>query len=373
MINVLLIDDDKAVQNTLSMVLSERYNMIQALTGEDGMKKLIRERVDAILLDIDLPDTDGLSLLGKIISLPDPPPVIMLTVTGNTRYVVRAIKEGAYDYIVKPYRLEELEGSIRKAVENRQYRRVSSPSVSSVFDSIIGISKAIENAKFLSVKYSVADATILLRGESGTGKELFANAIHRYSGRKSGPFVPFNCGAIPDTLIESELFGTARGAYTDATSRPGLFEAANEGTLFLDEIGELSPRAQVKLLRVLEEKRIKRLGGTSFIPVNVRIITATNRHLEKMVREGKFREDLFYRISILPVDIPALRNRKEDIPLLSLYFIAQKGDRITLSEESIVKLTNYHWPGNVRQLKNTIVRATLLCDGKRILPGNIVF
>ncbi len=375
MIKVLFIDDDRPTQNTLKMILPDNYIIISAYSSREGIERLKQETIDIILLDIDLPDRDGIKTLKEIKTTLNPPPVVMLTVLSNIGIIVEAIREGAYDYIVKPYKLNELIGTIKRALENHfAYRNSKVPQVTDeAFREIIGISNQIITAKALAARYATTDATILITGESGTGKELMAKAIHLSSPRKEAPFIAINCANLAPNLIGSELFGSERGAFTDALSKPGLLEEANGGTIFLDEIGELGENQQAALLRVLEEKRVRRIGSRSFKYVNIRVITATNRNLKAMTEEKTFRKDLFFRISVLPIEMPSLRSRREDIPILATHFLKLMDKTKKLTEGAKRTLADYPWPGNVRELKNVIERTTLLTDRRIIEASDITF
>lgn len=373
MIRILFIDDDPRAQNNLKMILSDRYQVSSAYTGISGMEKIQRTEQDVILLDIDLPDKDGLEVLKEIVSLPAPPPVVMLTVSDDIPTIVQAIKTGAYDYVTKPYDLPRLEAAIWRAAQNSELRKAHLPIHPEV-DQIIGESPGIKAVKEVTQKYAVTDTPVLILGESGTGKELVARAIHRVSLRHKGPFIPINCAAIQDTIVESELFGSEKGAFTGAISKPGLFEQARNGTLFLDEIGEMSPAAQAKLLRVLETNEIMRVGGSQFIKLNIRIIAATNKNLKEEVENKAFRSDLYYRLNVLEIRLPPLRERNDDIPLLSAYLVKSiSKDKKKISPGAIEKLKTHTWPGNVRELKNVLKRAAILSEGELIKQENILF
>jgi DNA-binding NtrC family response regulator len=380
MIRILFIDDDPQAQKTLSMVLQERYVFISALSAAEGLNVLVKTDPDVVLLDINLPDRSGLDLLDDILQRPLAPPVIMLTAYGDVEFVKRAIRAGAYDYILKPYTLDHLEGTIRRAVENIALRRAYVQSMTNrafadpqVMGKLVGESRALKELKALIGRFAAGDSPVLIQGESGTGKELAAEAIHRLSPRKEGPFEAINCGAIPETLVEAELFGSEKGAYTDATSRAGRFERAEGGTVFLDEIGELPPKAQSTLLRVIEFKRIHRVGGTRAIPLNIRILSATNRDLKKEVEKGRFREDLYYRINVLLLQVPPLRSRDGDISLLCAYFLKAKKADLRIHPQAVEKLLSHPWPGNVRELRNVIERAVVLSEGDEIRAQDIQF
>jgi len=369
MIRVLFIDDDPQAQDTLRWILAERYTVLAAASAAEGLSLLADQDPDVVLLDIDLPDRDGLSLLEEIVARPSAPPVIMLTAYGEVDFVKRAMQAGAYDFILKDFRLATLEGALRKAVQNADARRLflSAPAPDG-FAGMIGESPPIRELKSLIARYAASDAPVLIQGESGSGKELAAAALHRLSARRQGPLEPVNCGAIPESLLESELFGAERGAYTDAVSRPGCFERANRGTIFLDEIGELAPAAQVKLLRVLESQELTRVGGTSAVRLNVRVVAATNKDLRRQVEKERFREDLYYRINVLPLRVPPLRERPEDIPLLAAHLL-QPG--LTLRPEALDRLCAHSWPGNVRELRNVLERAAVVAENRVIQARDV--
>jgi len=379
MVTILFIDDDIFAHNTLKMVLPKEYSVVSAYTGKDGIEAIKSSNPQVVLLDINLPDEDGIRVLDKIQAVPSPPSVIMLSAERDIKTVIAAIKKGAYDYVVKPYKLKELEGSIRRAVESMSMRKYfDRETVSPELDNILGLSRGIKTVRELILKYRNSDSTVLITGKSGTGKELVARTLHAVSPRAPNPFVAVNCGALPESIIEAELFGSERGAFTDSRTRAGLFEQANTGTIFLDEIGEMPLSTQVKLLRILEEKEVRRVGGSKSIPLNIHIIAATNRDLKERTAKGFFREDLYYRIGVLPIAIPLLSQRSEDIILLASFFIKKITDKTStdfkhLSEEARNKLLHYPWPGNIRELKNVIERALLLSTTAEIQAENIRF
>jgi DNA-binding NtrC family response regulator len=383
MIRILFVDDDPQAQKTLSTVLQERYVFISALTAAEGLEVFEKTDPDVVLLDINLPDKSGLDLLDEILQRPVAPPVIMLTAYGEVDFVKRAIQAGAYDYIVKPYTLDHLEGTIRRAVENIALRRAYVQSVTAstgtshlngrALGKLIGESRALKEVKALIRRFAAGDSPVLIQGESGTGKELAAEAIHRLSPRKQGPFEAINCGAIPENLVEAELFGSEKGAFTDATSRAGCFERADGGTIFLDEIAELPPKAQITLLRVIEFKRVYRVGGTRPIPLNIRILSATNRDLREEVKADRFRKDLYYRINVLFLEVPPLRIRNGDISVLCAHFLRAKRADLRIQPQAVEKLLSHSWPGNVRELRNVIERAAVLSEGDEIRPRDIRF
>jgi DNA-binding NtrC family response regulator len=373
MIRILFIDDDPRAQNNLKLILSGTYQVSAAYSGMSGIEKVQKTEQDVVLLDIDLPDKNGLDVLKEIVALPGSPPVVMLTVSEDIPTIVHAVKAGAYDYIAKPYDLHHLEAVIWRAAQNSELRKTHLP-VHPEVDLIIGESPGIKGVKELTMKYAMTDTPVMILGESGTGKELIARAVHRVSPRHDGPFIPFNCAAIQDTIVESELFGSEKGAFTGAVQKTGLFEQARDGTLFLDEIGEMSPAAQAKLLRVLETNEMMRVGGTRFITLNIRIIAATNKDLKEAIKDKSFRSDLFYRLNVLEIKLPPLRERKEDIPLLSAYFTQSlSNNKKEISRDAVEKLKSHTWPGNVRELKNVLNRAVILAEGDDIRQEHIIF
>jgi len=375
-VRILFIDDDHQDQKLLKMILPENYAVISAVKGLHGVELIQKEEPDIVLLDIELPDINGLELLKRINALPLSPPVIMLTGCSEIDKVVRAIKMGASDYLTKPFKLEQLKRTIRDVMEEKikESALIKLKTEDPPLNEIVGESTAIKDVKKLILLYADSESSVLITGESGTGKDVVARTIHNLSFRKGGPFVPKNCGAIPEALLETELFGSQKGAFTGAISRPGSFEMAKGGTLFLDEIGEMTPLSQVKLLRVLEDKTITRVGGTSVIPVDIRILTATNKDLKYECRRGNFRLDLFYRISTLSIKIPPLRERKEDISLLTAYFLKMlTGRNLDISISAMEKLIDYNWPGNIRELKNVLERAVLHSKKHTLDEGDIVF
>jgi DNA-binding NtrC family response regulator len=375
MVKVLFIDDDPQAHATLRLVLPEPYLLLSAYTARQGVQTAAREGPDVVLLDINLPDMDGLRALRLIMERPLAPPVVMLTALSQPKLVKESILAGACDYIVKPIEAAELLGTLRTAVAGADARRAASAELSdSLMQGMIGESAAMRELKDLIRRYAPSDSPVLVLGESGTGKERAARLIHDASRRRDGPCVTVNCGAIPDTLLESELFGAERGAYTDAVSRPGSFERADGGTLFLDEIGEMSPAAQASLLRVIEQKELVRVGGTRTIALDVRVVSASNRELKQDVSTGRFRADLFYRLGVLPIRVPPLRERSGDIPLLAVHFLSQLGKQArTLSDGAREKLLAYSWPGNIRELRSVMERAVLAAEGAEIRPCHLLF
>jgi len=373
MIRVLFIDDEPLAHKNLKMVLADSYQVSSAYSGTSGIDKIKKTEQDVVLLDINLPDMNGLEVLKEILALPTSPPVIMLTISDDIRTVVQAIKTGAYDYLTKPYKYLELKARIWRAAQNSELRKARLPFHPDL-QQIIGESPAMKSIKKLIQIFAVNDTPVLILGESGTGKELVAQAIHKVSLRQNGPLIPINCAAIQDTIVESELFGSEKGAFTGAVSKTGLFEQAQNGTLFLDEIGEMSLAAQAKLLRVLETSDLYRVGGTRSIKLNIRIIAATNKDLKKEVENRTFRSDLYYRINVLQIKLPSLKERIDDIPLLCTYFIKTMTDgKKSITMSAIEKIKTHTWPGNIRELKNVLQRAVIISNGDSIKPENIIY
>jgi DNA-binding NtrC family response regulator len=375
MVRVLFIDDDPSAHDTLRLILSDSFTLFSATTAREGVSKAASEKPDVVLLDINLPDQDGLQALRRICAVPCAPPVIMLTGLSHPRVVKEAILAGACDYIVKPYDDVELLGTLRMAVAGADVRRAANGELpEEILGGMVGESPGMQEVKQLIARYAPSNSPVLVLGESGTGKERAARLIHDASRRRQGPCVAVNCAALPENLLESELFGAEKGAFTDAVSRPGSFERANGGTLFLDEIGEMSPSAQARLLRVIESRELVRLGGTRTVPLDVRVVSASNRDLKAGVAAGTFRTDLFYRLSVLPIRVPPLRERPEDIPLLAAHFLRELGrQRTTFGPGVREKLTAHSWPGNIRELRSVMERAVLASGGEEILPRHLAF
>jgi len=384
--SILIVDDDEVMQETLSEVFRKRgYEIFSTGFGNEVLPLMKKNIIDLVLLDMKLPDVDGLEILQKIKELDTEILVIMMTAYADVQTAVAAMKSGAHHYIHKPFELEELKLMIEKGLETKslinEVRRLHRQQGGEYQNShLYGVSPQIQSIKELIGMISKTNKTsVLIQGESGTGKELAANAIHYNSSRSAMPLMKINCSAIPETLLESELFGYEKGAFTDAkNTKRGLFELADGGTVFLDEIGDMKPLLQSKMLRVLENQTFMRVGGEREIKVDVRIISATNRDLEMLVREGLFRKDLYYRLKVMVVEMPTLRGRIEDIALLSNLFIEENnkeyGKKIKgLSEEVKELMTQYHWPGNVRELKNIIERAMILADNDFITPKQLPF
>ncbi|HYA12452.1 MAG TPA: sigma-54 dependent transcriptional regulator [Thermodesulfovibrionales bacterium] len=381
---ILVIEDKESMTKMLRDALeAEGYNVISAQNGLQGINQIKGSRIDLVLTDLKLPGKDGIDILKASKEENQLMPVIVMTAYGSVETAVIAMKEGAFDFITKPFDIDHLLMLIRRALETQ---RVLTENIllREEFASklglprIIGKSEKITDVAQLVQKVAPTKTTVLLLGESGTGKELFARAIHNLSPRRNYPFVPINCAAIPKELLESELFGHEKGSFTGADAKKfGKFELADGGTIFLDEVGDMDLILQSKLLRAIEESEIERVGGVKTIKVDVRIIAASNKDLEKAVEDKSFREDLYYRLNVFPIKIPPLKERKEDIPLLVEYFINKYCLELKTSQKSISKdaldiLMNYHWKGNVRELENTIERAIILCDGDIIKTEHIV-
>jgi len=380
---ILVVDDEKQIRRILSVLLSEHnYEVSEASSGEEALKLQAELQPALVLLDLSMPGMDGLETLKQLMQTPSPPEVIMMTAFGTIRSAVEAMRLGAFDYLSKPFDNEALLLTVDRALERRRLSREVEALRTELetrygFSEIIGLSPQMQEVFRMMAKVARVDATVLITGESGTGKELVARAIHRRSSRRSGPFVSVNCSAIPETLVESEFFGSERGAFTDAReSRAGKFETAHLGSLFLDEIGDLALDAQAKLLRALQERQITRLGGTRSRQVDVRVIAATNRNLEQAVSRGEFREDLYWRINVVNIKLPPLRDRKEDLPLLIDHFLDHFNKELGLAVKTIGRdaralLLAYDWPGNVRELENTLCRAMILCECTTLSPQDL--
>ena len=381
---VLVVDDERSMRELLSIVLRrDGYEVLVAADGRAALETLKRQRVDVLITDIRMPELSGVEVLAEAKRI-DPSIIsIIMTAFASTDTAVDALRLGAADYVHKsPNAVNDLRLRVRKELERKRLqeenvllkRALNTPHT---FASIVGSSSPMMAVFELIQTIAPTSSTVLITGESGTGKELVARAVHAGSSRSDRPFVAVNCGALPDTLLDSELFGHMRGAFTGAdTNRKGLLEVAEKGTIFLDEIGEMSPMVQVKLLRVLQERKFRRLGGTEEVEADIRIIAATNRDLSKMVAEGEFREDLFYRINVIPVKLPPLRERPDDIQPLAEHFVEKFGTQMRkdvhgISGAAMVCLRNYAWPGNVRELENAIERAVALERAPSVLPDSL--
>jgi len=368
---ILIVDDEKNMRWAISRALEkEGYEILQASNGQEGIEAFERHRPDVMLLDLKMPVMGGMEALKTIRETNTTTPVLMLTAHGTMETAIEAMKRGAMDYLSKPFDVEELKVQIRKALHvNELEEQVVYLKETTAFETgnvVIGNSQPMKELMAMVERVAATPATILIQGESGTGKEIIAHLVHHNSPRRDKPFIKVNCGAIPETLIESELFGHEKGAFTGAVSRKvGKFERARGGTILLDEIGELSLSMQVKLLRVVQDKEIERVGGSETVSVDARVIAATNRQLKKMTEEGTFREDLYYRLNVIPLHIPPLRDRKEDIPGFVHHFMkvfcSEMGRKLmTLSPKAMAQLVNHPWKGNVRELENFIERLVIL-------------
>jgi DNA-binding NtrC family response regulator len=387
MANILIVDDEKPIRRILTLLLQERsYRVTEVGSGEEAVAAVAEAKPDLVLLDLKLPGMDGLETLSRLRALAPRSDVVMMTAFGTVSSAVEAMRRGAFDYVTKPFDNDELLMVVERALSIRSL----SSEVEALrqeletrygFTEIVGLSRELQEVFRMMAKVVKVDVTVLITGESGTGKEMVARAVHRRSARETGPFVAVNCSAIPQTLVESEFFGHEKGAFTDAKeSRPGRFEQAEGGTLFLDEVGDLALDAQAKLLRVLQERQVQRLGSRAAKPVDVRVIAATNRDVGREVREGRFREDLYWRLNVVHLRLPALRERRADLPLLIDHFVDRFNRELglgvhTVAAETRRLLCDYDWPGNVRELENTVCRAMILCEEGTLtvadLPGRV--
>jgi len=376
---ILVVDDELSMREFLNILLEkEGYEVTTASDASSAMDLIKNQNFDLVISDIKMPGLGGLSLLEKIKEMNNSTPVIMITAYASPENAVIAMRNGAFDYITKPFKVDEIIKIIKSAITTATPTRVDPiPSNTDSFEGIIGNSQEMLKIYNLISRIAPTPASILIYGESGTGKELVAQAIHNLSRVQDKPFVPITCSAIPESLLESELFGHVKGAFTGAISNKlGLFELANGGSVFLDEIGELTPLIQTKLLRVLQERELKRVGGTETIKVNVRIIAATNKNLEEEIIAGHFREDLFYRLAVVPIRVPPLRERKGDVPLLVKHFLKKYSEKMDKSVQEISSyamkvLMDYDYPGNVRELENIIERGVALESSNIILPESL--
>jgi DNA-binding NtrC family response regulator len=379
--SILLVEDKDSLRAMLKLALeSQDYAVIEARDQPEAVAALQAAHPALVLSDLRLPEGDGLGVLRAVKELDAELPVIVMTAHGSIQEAVEAMKHGALDFLAKPVDPDHLLLLVSRALEQRRlmrdYRLLKEEAARRGGRNIIGQSKMLRQTLTAIDRAASTDTTVLLEGESGTGKELCARALHDASARAGGPFVAINCAAIPENLLEAELFGFERGAFTGATQRKiGKFETAHRGTIFLDEIGEMPLALQAKMLRVIETKRIDRLGGNASIQVDVRIVAATNRMLRQAVASRQFREDLFFRLSVFPITVPPLRERKEDIPMLARHFVERVagdiGKKLTVAPETLEMLTEHSWPGNVRELQNAIERAVILADGDRLLPRHL--
>jgi DNA-binding NtrC family response regulator len=382
---ILVVDDEESPRESLRFILKNRY---EVETREDGPGALEALNAggpfDAVLLDMMLPGMGGLEVLSKILETSPQLPVVMITAVTDAKPAVQAMKLGAADYLNKPFDAEEIRLVVERALKERELEKEAAcpPTVldaSFKFENIIGTSPSMHKVYSLIQRLLENDTTVLITGETGTGKELVARALHYNSPRRDGPFIPVHCAAIPGELLESELFGHEKGSFTGAMQRRiGMFEAAGGGTLFLDEIGEMPTGTQGKLLRAIQEREIRRVGGQETISINVRLVCATNRNLEEEVKKGTFREDLFYRVNVVPIPLPPLRDRKEDIPQLVMHFAQRFAKELNrevpqFTPQSMDLLLNYSWPGNVRELEHAIERILVTCDASKIAAENLPF
>lgn len=380
---ILIVDDEKGMRDLLSKVLKkEGYQVFVAQDGEEGLDVIKSQSVDIVIADLDMPVMNGIEMIKCAKEFDPSLTIIIITAYASMESAIEALKLGAYDYLIKPFNIEQVKLTVTKAFERlfliSQNKYLKSELEEALyFPGVIGKSEKMQKVLDLIKAVSPTDSLVLIEGESGTGKELIAKAIHENSNRKDYPFVVLNCGALSEGILESELFGHERGSFSGAfTQRKGKFEIAHKGTLFIDEIGEMSLSAQTRLLRVLQEKEFERVGGNFTIKVDVRIIAATNKNLQKEVKEGKFREDLFFRLNVFKISLPALRERKEDIPELSKHFLEKFSKNLNknitdFSPEAIKILKSYNWPGNIRELQNVIERAVVLCNGSIITPREL--
>lgn len=378
---ILIVEDEEKLQRALELHLrSLGFEVVKAGSAEEALAEI--DRADLILTDLRLPGMDGLELLSRIRLTNSVSPVVLMTAYGTVESAVEAMRKGASDFLTKPFSLDHLTTVVERALEMRALRdenRKLREELGHRYDlqNIIGRSAPMQEVFQLVMRVAAAKSTVLIAGESGVGKDLIARAIHYHSARRERPFVKINCTAIPENLMESELFGYEKGAFTGASSaKPGKFEEANTGTVFLDEIGDVTPAVQVKLLRILQERQFERLGSNKTISIDVRVIAATNQDLRAALEQGTFREDLFYRLNVVPINMPPLRKRKEDIPFLAEYFLGKYSREAGrpmegFTAEALRILESHHWPGNVRELENVVERAVVLSRGKQLDAADI--
>ena len=382
---ILVADDDASIRSLLKQLLAdEGFAVLEASTGVEVVDKVKESSPDLVIMDVRMPELDGIEALARLKSTNPKTAVLIMTAFGSSNAAIRAMELGAFDYITKPFELDKISHSVKRVLDYQDLTaevEVLRDEISSLVQTerIVGNSPAMQEVYKTIGKVAKADATVLITGESGTGKELVAEALHFNSNRRSGPMVKVSCAALPETLLEAELFGHEKGSFTGAmTQRRGRFEMADKGTIFLDEIGEMTVPTQTKLLRVLQERKIERIGSSLPIKVDIRIIVATNKDLQKHVEQRKFRDDLFYRLNVINIHMPPLRDRKEDIPSLVEHFLAKHRYSATaqpaaISEEAIRRLMEYNWPGNVRELENVIERAVVLSRGQIITSRELPF
>jgi two-component system response regulator AtoC len=378
---LLVIDDDAVTRELLTEVLQgEGYTVAACDSGKIALERAEREHFDLAVTDIRMPEMDGIAVTRALKARQPAIQIIVMTAFGSVETAVDAVRHGAFDYVSKPMNLEEIKTTVRRALAERELaggRENGGGGPAEPGDLVVGRSPAMVEVYKTVARVAASRSTVLIEGESGTGKELIAGALHRHSGRAAGRFVAVDCGSLTDTLLESELFGYVRGAFTGAVGeKKGLFEEADHGTIFLDEIGDIGPNMQAKLLRVLQEYEIKRVGDQEWIKVDVRVIAATNRNLDQLVQQGRFREDLFYRLKVVTITLPPLRDRREDIPLLATYFLrryaARNGKAIShLTDDAMALLTEYPWPGNIRELEHCIERAVALASSQVVTAEDL--
>lgn len=382
--NILIVEDERHARQHISAFLQDQgYEITEAETYMEAMHALRRGQGDIVLLDIQLPDAYGLTLLDETADWPNRPPVIVITGYGDIDTAVEAMRGGAYDFLQKPVKFQRLLNSLKRLEEIVAMRReLALWRQQQTLDFVGGEGEAMRRVLEEARRAAEASVSVLITGETGTGKEVLARFIHKHGPRADKPFVPINCAAVPDTMLESELFGYEAGAFTGANKRKqGLVEIADGGVLFLDEISSMPVEMQAKLLRMLEEREVRRMGGVKWLPVDIQVIAASNRDLKAMIAEGKFREDLYYRLKVLDLHLPPLRERREDIPALVGFFVRQLAPRMgkqvhDVSPQALAALKAYYWPGNIRELRNAIERALLFCDGDTLelqhLPPEVV-
>lgn len=382
---ILIVDDEQNIREGMKWALEgsgKKYEIYTSGDGESALALALEKQVDVIITDLKMPGMDGMELLRRVKEKMPGVQVVVLTGYGTIESAVEAMKLGAFHYMLKPINIDELNLIVERALQHKEIQEENIALKQAIdkkfgFENIIGISPAMERIFEQIRMVAPTKSTVLIEGESGTGKELIASAIHYNSPRKNKPFIIINCGALTPTLLESELFGHEKGAFTDAyREKPGRFELADGGTLFLDEISETTPEFQVKLLRVIETQTFERVGGIESIKVDVRIITATNKSLKELVQQGKFREDLYYRLNVIRIQVPPLRERREDIPLLVDAFVKESCEKnnkplIKVAPKTMALLQNYDWPGNVRQLKNVIEAAVIMCNTQELQPRHL--
>ena len=375
---ILVIDDERNTREGLQDAFSDKYEILLADSATQGLELLKSHKVDIVLTDLRMPGMDGMAFTREVVSWPNAPLIIMLTAYGSVQTAMAAIRAGAYDYLTKPVNLDDLEMMIDRGLEVLAERKAATRKSAPVApEGIIGSSPAMKKLIEEARQVAAARSTVLITGESGTGKELFAHALHAWSPRSRNPFVAVHCASFNENLLESELFGHEKGAFTGASDRfIGRFERADHGTLFLDEIGEISLPVQVKLLRVLETQKFERVGGSQTLSVDVRVVAATNRNLKAMAAEGTFREDLFYRLNVINIRIPPLRERRDDIPVIMDYYLrkcaSENGKDIArFSPDAVSMMTAYDWPGNVRELRNTVERMVVFAQGNTLTMNDV--